>query len=130
VTELAPGRIEVRPSEGDPFTVVVTHDQWEDVLRNHAWADPELYIAELLGPRDEDETYVVFYDGDLARSTREKLPPVRGRAFERRLAELRVEDPDARPGWYAHSPEEPREGSRRGTWADRARAMVRRVLGR
>jgi hypothetical protein len=107
VREVAPGRIELRYSAGAVVTVVVTPDQWEMVLAHRAWGDVDMYIAELLGPRDGDETYVVFYDGDLVRSTREKLPPVRGRARERRLAETRAKDPDGQLGWFAYGPTRP-----------------------
>ena len=80
VREVAPDRIELREPEGDAVTVVVSPDQWERVLLDHAWTDVEMYLDELIEPREEDETFVVFYKGDLARSTREELPPVRSRA--------------------------------------------------
>ncbi len=109
--EVSPGRLRVHLEHPDAgtgerrvLTIVVTPGQWEHVLVTRAGGDPELYLDELLGPRDEDEHVVVFYDGDLVRSTREQLPPVRGRALERQLAEHRV-DPDATPGWFASRPE-------------------------
>jgi hypothetical protein len=104
VREVAPGRIELQDSGGTVVTVVVSPDQWERVLAGPAWGDVGLYLAELLGPRQEDEEFLVFYNGALARSTREKLPPVRGRAFERMMAEARADDPDPQFGWYAHPP--------------------------
>ncbi|WP_345148698.1 hypothetical protein [Arthrobacter ginkgonis] len=79
VAEVGPGRIEVREADRTVVTLVVSPDQWERVLLDHTWGDVDLYFAELLGPRQEDEAFVVFYNGDLSRSTREKLPPVRGR---------------------------------------------------
>jgi hypothetical protein len=94
VRELGPGRIEVVARDGDVVTVVVSPDEWEQVL---AWldaADVGLYVAELIGPRDEDERFVVCYQGELVCSTREELPPVRGRAHERARAEALVEHPD------------------------------------
>jgi hypothetical protein len=102
VREGASGRIELHCSGGVVVTVVVSPDQWERVLVDHAWGDVDMYFSELLGPRQEDETYVVFFKGDLVRSTREKLPPVRGRALERRLAEARAKHPDAQFGWFAY----------------------------
>jgi hypothetical protein len=105
VREVAAGRIELQDSGGTVVTVVVSPDQWERVLAAPAWDDVGLYLHELLGPRQEDETFLAFYKGSLARSTREKLPPVRGRAFERKMAEARADDPDAQFGWYAHPPE-------------------------
>ena len=107
VREVADGRIELQVSGGSVVTVVVSPDQWERVLAGPAWGEVGLYFAELFGSRQEDEEFVVFYNGALARSTREKLPPVRGRAFERMMAEARADDPDAQFGWYAHPPEQP-----------------------
>ena len=107
VREVGPGRVEVdirddqdQPS-GDIVTVVVSPEEWERVLAERAGGDVDLYVAELLGPRDDDERFVVCYDGDLARSTREELPPVRGRAFERKLAEARRQHPHSPGGWFA-----------------------------
>jgi hypothetical protein len=107
VRELGPGRVELdmhdaedQPS-GDLVTVVVSPEQWEHVLAERAGGDVDLYVAELLGPRDDDERFVVCYDGDLARSTREELPPVRGRARERKLAQARTKHPDSQGGWFA-----------------------------
>jgi len=105
VREVAPGRIEIHVSGGAVVTVVVSPDQWERVLAGPAWGEVGLYFAELLGPRQEDEEFVVFYNGALARSTREKMPPVRGRAFQRMMAKARDHDPDAQFGWFAHPPE-------------------------
>ena len=107
VREVAAGRIELQDSGGTVVTVVVSPDQWERVLTGSAWDDVGLYLHELLGPRQEDETFLVFDKGSLARSTREKLPPVRGRAFERMMAETRADDPDAQFGWYAHPASNP-----------------------
>jgi hypothetical protein len=110
VREVALGRIELRVGDEVLITVVVSADEWERVLAEHAFGDVEMYIGELLGPRDEDETFLVFYRGDLVRSVREELPPVRGRAFERRIARFRAEHPDAEFGWFAYrpGPREPR----------------------
>lgn len=105
VHEVAPGRIEVDDGTGDVLTVVVRPDQWARELQEEEPADVDLYIAELVGPRDEDETFVVFHDGRLARSTREELPPVAGQAFARELAAIREARPEARLGWYAFPPE-------------------------
>ena len=73
--EVAHGRIELQDSGGKVVTVLVILDQWERVLAGPAWDDVGLYLHELLGPRQEDEEFLVFYNGSLARSTREKLPP-------------------------------------------------------
>jgi hypothetical protein len=105
VREVAPGRIELHVPGGTVVTVVVSPEQWERVLAGPAWGEVGLYFAELLGTRQEDEEFLVFNNGALARSTREKLPPVRGTAFERMMAEARADDPDAQFGWYAHPAE-------------------------
>lgn len=105
VREVAPGRIELRDSDGDVVTVVVSPDQWERVLADHAWGDVDMFFADLLGPRQGDETFVVFYKGDLFRSTREKLPPVRGRELERQVANVLAENPGAQLSWHAYSPQ-------------------------
>jgi hypothetical protein len=104
--EVSQGRIEVRLADGDDradadspvVTVIVTPDQWEDVLTTHGWRQVETYVAELLGPRDPDEHFLVFYRGDLVRSVREELPPVRGTAAGRRLGAVRP------GGWFAVAP--------------------------
>jgi hypothetical protein len=101
--EVSPGRIEVRLADCDDstdadspgVTVIVSPDEWADVLAAHGWRHVEMYVAELLGPRDPDEHFVVFYRGDLVRSIREELPPVRGRARAGRLGEERP------GGWFA-----------------------------
>ena len=104
--ELSTGRIQVRLADGDDHadadspvvTVIVTPDQWEHVLAAHGWRHVEMYVAELLGPRDPDEHFLVFYRGDLVRSIREELPPVRGTARARRLGAVRP------GGWFAVAP--------------------------
>jgi hypothetical protein len=104
--EVSPGRIEVHLADSDDHadadspvvTVTVTPDQWEDVLAAHGWRHVEMYVAELLGPLHPDEHFVVFYRGDLVRSIREELPPVRAAAGAHRLGE-------AHPGgWFAVAP--------------------------
>jgi hypothetical protein len=82
--EVSPGRIAVRTAGDDDHidtsssvvTVIVTPGQWEELLAARALGNVEMYLAELLGPRDPDERFLVFYRGDLVRSIREELPPV------------------------------------------------------
>ncbi|MCW2784603.1 MAG: hypothetical protein JWP74_1120 [Marmoricola sp.] len=108
VRTVAPGRLElvVPESHTEVVTVVVTPEQWEGVLECNPVNHLDLYFADLLGPRGEDEPFVVHFQGDLVRSTREKLPPVRGRQTERKFAEIRARRPDATMlGWYANPPE-------------------------
>ena len=104
--EVAPGRIELGLSTG-VVTFLVSPDEWEQVVAVHAGNDIEMYLDELLIPREEDELFVVYYEGDLARSTRAQLPPVRGQALARRLAEHRAAHPDATYGWFAYAPQRP-----------------------
>lgn len=106
VREVAPGRLELDHS-GVVVAVAISADQWERVLTDHARGDVDLYVAELLGPREEDETFVVFYNGDLARSTREQLPPVRSRVWERMIQQAHAGDLDAQLGWVESPPNRP-----------------------
>ena len=88
VDQVAPGRIEVH-SRRDPsrvLTVILTPEEWEEVILAHTTADSAVdWLSELLASRDRDERYLVLDDGRLERSTRAELPPVRGRAGERRM---------------------------------------------
>lgn len=102
--EIAPGRIEVRGTNGGVVTVLISPDQWEHVLLEEAWSEVDLYVDGLLGPRQDDETFVVFYNGRLHRSTREELPPVRGTAEERKVAEAHAAHPNAVLAWRADAP--------------------------
>jgi hypothetical protein len=101
--EVAPGRIEVEVGDR-VITVVLSPEQWEDMLAEGSLDDIDMRIDETVGNLDEDESYVVAYQGDLWPSTREMLPPVRGRALERRFAALRAAHPDAHFTWSAHTP--------------------------
>ena len=123
VTQVASDRFDLRlrDAAGDPaesvggpvaldatpeiITFVLTPDEWEEVLVDQYRADLWLHLAETLADPDPDERFVVFYDGSLHRSTREQLPPVRGRAHERARARWRSEHPQ-RPGdgWFAFDP--------------------------
>lgn len=127
VTELGLGRFElhfdkvnevnevneVDESPGGPsmMTVVVTPEEWEEVLVSGAGDDLCLYIAEVIADPDPDERFLVFYDGDLTCSTREERPPVRGRARERWWAELRASHPPGEnDGWFAYEPTDSEHG--------------------
>lgn len=92
--EISPGRIEVTLEDDEVVTVLVTPEQWEQVLLQH-WNLLD-YFGELLGPREDDERYLVFWEGDFERSVREELPPVRP---WRPLSVI--------PGgaWYAYAPD-------------------------
>ncbi|WP_028660568.1 hypothetical protein [Nocardioides insulae] len=109
--EVSPGRFEVQlpdPYTGHPgqiLTVLVTPDQWEEVLAWQAGADYDLYLSELVACGEPDESFIVFYEGDLVRSTREQLPPVHGRAIARYMTRQLTRRPITDAGWYAHPPE-------------------------
>lgn len=86
VSEPSPGRITVDvardPASGDSggqVTVLVTPDQWEEVLVEHGGEYGDVW--EMFGSRSPDETFLVFYDGDLVWSIREELPPLHREAF-------------------------------------------------
>ncbi|SDS10341.1 hypothetical protein SAMN04488570_1135 [Nocardioides scoriae] len=100
VREVGPGRLEVASDE-TTVTVLVTPDQWVEVVAAYVDDDLGMYVAELFGSRDDDEGFVVFWDGRLTGSTREELPPVRGRASERTVARLRAEHGDGQLHWRA-----------------------------
>ncbi len=104
----APGRIEMRGTS-DAVSILVTPEQWEYVVATRAGADIDIYLVEVLAARQADEQFVVFYDGDLRRSIREKLPPVRGQALARKLAERRAANPTAEFRIVAHSRQPPTE---------------------
>ena len=104
-----PGKSVVRQGVLDAtpetITFVLTPDEWEEVLVDEYQDDLRLYLAEALADPDPDERFVVFWDGSLHRSTREQLPPVRGRARERAWAQWRSEHPlGPGDGWYAYDP--------------------------
>lgn len=108
VREAGDGRVEVTERDGDVFTVLVTREQWARV-----WAhEGDDMFHDLLGPRAEDETFVVFHQDDLVRSVREELPPVASTIgwelaanMRRRYEEAIARDPDAQVGWFAYPPD-------------------------
>lgn len=67
------------------------------------------FYEELLASTPSEERFLVFWNGDLATSTREKLPPAKTpppplREVRRRIAEARASGQDF--GWFAFTPEE------------------------
>ena len=87
VTEVSPGRLQVvRRRDGRMRTVLITPDQWEQVLLRDGLDLFHGHVIDLLfgtseihfsGPPPPDEAYLVVWDGELQRSVREVLPPVR-----------------------------------------------------
>jgi hypothetical protein len=89
--------------------VLVTNDQWERVVRRHgprrAWLLE--HFDELLASTPREERFLVFWDGDVTTSTREKLPPAKKplpplREIRRQISEARASGRDV--GWFAYSP--------------------------
>ena len=104
--ELAPGRFVVRRSPARPDrTFLVTLDQWEEVVRKHGIRRSWLldHFSELLASGHPDELFIVFWEGDLVRSTREELPPVNG-SLRALTAMQAAGPPPAGAGWYTHTP--------------------------
>lgn len=92
-------------SEPEVITFVLAPEEWEELLVDEYAGDVRLYLAEALADPDPDERFVVFYDGSLHRSTKEQLPPARGRARERAWARWRAEHPPGPgAGWFAYAP--------------------------
>jgi hypothetical protein len=119
VREVAPGQLELSLVRGEEepavVTVLVTPEQWERVVQRHGVdLAPYDYFADLLGPLQDDECFVVFWEDDLVGSARAELPPVRGTAaglrIDAALAAARAKDPHATFGWYAIKPRTPAGG--------------------
>lgn len=105
--ELAPGRFVVRRSPARPDrTFLVTPDQWEEVLRKHGIRRSRVleHFSELLASGHPDELFLVFWEGDLVRSTREELPPVNGSLRQLMAMQASGTHPDPNAGWYASRP--------------------------
>jgi len=109
VEEQAPNRYVVRRQEREDLTVLVTPDQWERVIHRHglqrAWLIE--HFDELFASTPPEERFLVFWDGDVTTSTREKLPPAKKpfptlRETRRRLSEARASGRDF--GWFAYTP--------------------------
>jgi hypothetical protein len=104
LAELAPGRLELRLSRGQLLTFVVTPEQWDQVVDMHVGDDFEMYFLELMASIDTGDAFVVVWDTDLCRSTREELPPMPSRATQERWAEYRRIHPNAKVEVHSHTP--------------------------
>ena len=73
--EVAPGRFDVRVR---PATVIVTAEEWEQVVRRHGTRRAWLFehFDEFFGSKHSDDVFIVFWEGDLVGSVRDALPPV------------------------------------------------------
>ncbi|WP_310248431.1 hypothetical protein [Nocardioides sp. BE266] len=110
VEQPADDRYVVRLEEGFEVTVLITPDQWEQVLRRHGPPRDhtfDYYEEALVETGADDERFLVVWEGDFARSVREELPPVASprpplREIRRRIAEAEA---SGRPyGWFAFTP--------------------------
>lgn len=115
VEELGADRFVVRrEADGDhddgwEVTVVVTPEQWEQVLRRHG---PVRHggldhYEEMFASAPEEQRYWVFWEGDLTSSIRETLPPVEAprpplREVRRQIARARASGTTY--GWFAYEP--------------------------
>jgi hypothetical protein len=109
VEQQAPNRYVVRRGGGDDLTVLVTPDQWEQVIRRHGLRRASLleHFDELLASTPREERFLVYWEGDVTTSTREMLPPAKRpfpplRETRRRLAQARASGRDF--GWFASTP--------------------------
>lgn len=111
VTEPAPDRYVVQGRNGDELVVILTADQWERLLQRHGPPRDGAfdYYEELLAARSRATRFIVFWEDDVALSTREELPPASApqlplREIRRRIAEARETGRDY--GWFAYSPDD------------------------
>ncbi|MGF9761940.1 hypothetical protein AAII07_42840 [Microvirga sp. 0TCS3.31] len=109
VEQQGPNRYVVRREGRGVLTVLVTPDQWERVIRRHGLRRAWLleHFDELFASTPREERFLVFWDGDVTTSTREKMPPVKKpfpplRETRRRLAEARASGRDF--GLFAYTP--------------------------
>lgn len=104
VEVVAPDRIELRRAGQVEWTVLVTPDQWEQVVRRHGRRPDWLqeHFSELLASGSRDDSYLVFWEGDLVKSVRAELPPVSGST--RNLNAARARGPIPGAGWFAYRP--------------------------
>lgn len=110
VEQQAPNRYVVRREGRIDLTVLLTADQWEQVIRRHGLRRVWLleHFDELFASTPREECFLVFWDGHATTSTREELPPAKKpfpslRETRRRLAEARASGRDF--GWFAYTPE-------------------------
>lgn len=94
--------------DADDPVVVLTPDEWEQVLRRHGPPHDSFdHYEELFASTPVEHRFWVFWEGDLTSSTREQLPPVKApqpplREVRRRIARARASG--AAYGWFAYDP--------------------------
>lgn len=109
VEHVALGRYVIRVADGDEIVVILTPDEWEQVLRRNGSPRDGVFdhYEELFASNDREQRFWVFWEGDLTSSTREALPPATTpwptlREVRRRIAEARTSGKDF--GWFAYEP--------------------------
>jgi hypothetical protein len=99
----------VTPSDGTGrFWFLITPEQLEDYVVDQGghW-DFLLDLADTLGPRYEDEPYVLVVDGRFVASMREELPVVKG-GIEDELITQQIRESGQYGEWFAYPPDEDR----------------------
>ena len=112
ITEVGPGRLEVVPRGRDddrmPFWVLITPEQLVEYHVDRGGL-PDLMgeLDEVLGPRHDDESFVLVVGGEFVASMREELPVVRG-GVEDELILQQIRQSGQVGEWFAHPPGEER----------------------
>jgi hypothetical protein len=78
VNRVGHGAWEVVGSDGDPFTVHVTPQQWRRVASGRE-QDALDQLDDVIGSRWDDEEHIVLFRGSFHPSVRPELPPLRSR---------------------------------------------------
>jgi len=109
VEEQAANRYVVLRQQREDLIVVLTLDQWKRVIHRHGLRRASLleHFDELFASTPPEERFLVFWDGDVTTSTRQKLPPAKKplpplREIRRQLSEARESGRDF--GWFAYTP--------------------------
>lgn len=108
VEEERAGRYVVRRAGRDDIVVVLSADEWEQVLRREGPPHDDFdSYEERFASTPREERFLVFWDGHLTSSVREELPPVKRphepmHVVKQRIAEARASRKDF--GWFAYMP--------------------------
>lgn len=108
VEEERAGRYVVRHPEGDEIVVVLTSDEWEQILLGAGPPHDDIdTYEELFAAAPEEQRFWVFWDGRLTSSIREELPPVKVPRPPMREVKQQVAAAKASGkafGWFAYTP--------------------------
>jgi hypothetical protein len=78
VNRVGHGAWEVVESDGDPFTVHITPQQWRRAASGREQEALD-QLDDVIGSRWDDEEHIVFFRGAFHPSVRAELPPLRSR---------------------------------------------------